>query len=60
MTPAGTVAHMGRTPDDFGLKFKSNDFNGGWASYDVRKEHGTFKNLYTNRPIPVRTPAEVL
>ena len=21
-------AHIGRAPDDFGLKFKSNDFNG--------------------------------
>ena len=28
----------------------------GRASYDVSQAPGTFKNLFTNRPMPVRTP----
>jgi len=46
-------AHIGQAPDVFGLKFKSYDFNGD-RPYDVWKEQGTFENLYTNRPMPIR------
>ena len=40
------IIHIGPSPNNFGLKFKSYDFNGGRASYDVWKGQGTFENLY--------------
>ena len=60
MTSAGHRLHTSDGHRTIFGNLNRTILTGGRASYDVWKEQGTFENLFTNHPMPVRAPADVL